>query len=179
MTVLNRLLGLALGLALLGGGFLAVVEAALAALDRSPWLVPHDQWGRQIGELTWDDRTLVLVAGLTVLTGVVLLVAQLWPARPSVVPIAEHRPHRLAALDGRGFENLLRRTALEDEDVLDARVRLRRRSARVSARAPGNAELHGVQSRARERVQARVDELGLQTPLGVKLRVQHAKARVR
>jgi hypothetical protein len=179
MTVLNRLLGLALGLALVGGGLLAVMEAALAALDRSPWLVPHGQWGRAMGELAWDDRTFMVVAALTVLAGVLLLVLQVWPARPSVVPIVEERPDRLAALDGRGFADLLRRSAREDEDVLDARVRLRRRSARVVARAPSNAQLRTVQSRAAERVQARVDELRLQRPPAVKVRVRHAKARVR
>lgn len=179
MSVLNRLLGLALGLALLGGGLLAAVEAVLAALDRSPWLVPHDRWGPSLSQLAWDDRTLVVVAALTVLAGILLLVTQLWPTRPSVVPIVEQRPDRLALLDGRGLEDLLRRSALEDGDVVDARVRLRRRTARVSARAPRDAEVRSVQSRARDRVQARADQVDLQRPLAVKVRVQHARARVR
>lgn len=177
MNVLNRLVALALGLALLAAGLLAAVEAVLAALDRSPWLVPHEQWRRSLAQLEWDDRTLMVVAALTVLAGVLLLVAQLWPTRPSVVPMVEQRPDRLAALDGRGFEDLLRRSALEDGDVLDARVRLRRRTARVSARAPRDADLQSVQSRTRDRIRGRVDELGLQRPPAVKVRVQQGEAR--
>lgn len=179
MTVLNRLLGLALGLALLGAGLLAAVETVLAFLQRPPWLVRYDEWTPALAELTWDDRTLIVIAASTVLAGILLLLLQLWPGRPSALPIVEQRPNRLAALDGRGLQELLRRSAVEDGDVLDADVRVRRRAARVSGRVAQDAQPRAVQSRTRERVQARVNELGLQRPLKVKARMKRSGVRVR
>lgn len=179
MTVLNRVLGLALGLALLGGGLLAVVEAILAFLARPSWLVRYEEWSPELAQLTWDNRALTVTAALTVLAGVVLVVVQLWPGRPSALPLVDQRPNRLAALDGRGLRELLRRSAVDDGDVLGADVRVRRRTARVSGRVASDAQPRTVESRTRERVQARVDELGLQRPLKVKVDMKRSRARVR
>lgn len=179
MTVLNRLLGLALGLALFGAGMLAVVEAVLAFLQRPPWVVPYERWSPRLDQLTWGDRTLVVAAALTVLVGALLVVVQLWPTRPSALRIADQRANRVAALDGRGLQELLRRSAVEDGDVLDADVRVRRRAARVSGHLAQDAQSRTVQSRTRERVQARVDELRLQRPLKVKVDMKRSRARTR
>ncbi|HEV2766362.1 MAG TPA: DUF6286 domain-containing protein [Acidimicrobiales bacterium] len=179
MTVFNRLLGLALGLALFGAGLLAVVEAVLAFLGRPPWLVPYDQWAPGLDQLSWDDRNLMVAAALLVLAGILLVVLQLWPGRPSALRIADQRANRLAAIDGRGLQELLRRSAVDDGDVVHADVRVRRRAARVSGRVPQDAHPRTVQSRTRERVQARVDELRLQRPLKVKVDMKRSKARAR
>jgi len=168
-----------LGLALLAAGLLAVVETVLIFLGRPVWLVPHDQWAPALAELTWADRTLMVTAALLFLVGLLLVALQLWPGRPTALRMVEHRPNRLAALDGRGLQELLRRSAVEDEDVLDADVRVTRRAARVSVRIPQDASLGAVQSRTRERVQERVDGLQLQRSLKVAVRMDRSKARVR
>lgn len=179
MKIANRLLGMLLGLALLGVGLLAVVETVLAFLGRPAWLVPYDQWASALAELTWGHRTLMVIAVLLVLVGLLLIVLQLWPARPTALRMIEQRPNRLAALDGRGLQELLRRSAVEDEDVLSADVRVSRRAARVSGRVPQDASVRAVQSRTRERVQERLDDLQLERSLRVAVRMERSKARVR
>lgn len=179
MNIANRLLGMILGLALLGGGLLAAVEAALAFAQRPRWLVPYDQWAPAVAELAWDDRTLMVAAALIVLAGLLLVILQLWPGRPDALRIVEEKPNRLAALDGRGLEELLRRSAVDDGDVLTADVRVSRRTARVSGRVPQDARPRAVQWRTRDRVQQRVDSLRLQRPLKVRVHMERGKARVR
>lgn len=179
MTVVNRLMGLLVGVVLLAGGLLLATETLLAFLQRPPWVVPYDQLAGVVSSLTWRDRTLTATAALIVLVGGALVILQLWPERPSRLPLVEERANRLAALDARGLQDLLRRSAVDDEDVLDAAVRVSRRTARVSGRAPRDARSRAVESRTRERVQALVDGLGLQRPLKVKVQIKHSKARVR
>lgn len=179
MTILNRILGLLVGLVLLTGGLLLMAEAVLAYLGRRPWLAPSDEWAPAFSELSWQDPAVIVAAVLSVLVGLGILVLQLWPQRPAALRVVEDRANRLAALDGRGVQELLRRAAVDDDDVLHARVRLSRRTAKVSSRVPQDAPLRAVQSRSRMRVRARVDELQLQRPLRVKVRARRSKARVR
>lgn len=179
MNVLNRLLGLLVGLTLLGAGLLLVVETVLSFLQRPAWLVPLDEWATELSSLAWQDRTLMVVAALCVAAGVALIVLQLWPGRPDALRLIEQRVNRLAALDGRGLEELLRRTAVDDGDVLGAAVRVSRRKARVEGSVPRDAELSAVRSRTRERLQASVRELRLERPLKVVVRLRRSKVRAR
>lgn len=179
MNALNRLLGLLVGLTLLGAGLLLVVETALSFLQRPSWLVPLDRWATELSGLAWQDRTLMVVAALCVVAGVGLVTLQMWPARPAALRLIEQRVNRLAALDGRGLEELLRRAAVDDSDVLGAAVRVSRRTARVKGSVPQDASLSAVRSRTRERVQAAVRELRLERPLKVVVRMRRSKVRVR
>lgn len=179
MNIVNRLLGLLVGLLLLGAGVLAAAETVLAFLGRQPWVVPVDRGASTLSELTWDDRTLMVAAVLTLVGGLLLVILQLWPRRTTALPMVEQKQDRLAAVDSRGLAELLRRSAVEDSDVLDADVRVSRRAARLSGRVPQDASLREVQSRTRERVQARVDALRLHHAVKVKVRMRRGKARVR
>lgn len=179
MNALNRLLGLLVGLTLLGAGLLLVVETVLSFLQHPAWLVPLDQWATEVSSLAWQDRTLMVAAVLCVVGGVGLITLQLWPARPAALRLIEQRVNRLAALDGRGLEELLRRAAVDDGDVLEAAVRVRRRTARVEGRVPQDAPVSAVRSRTRERLRASVRELRLERSLKVVVRMRRSKVRVR
>lgn len=181
MRILNRVLGLLLGLLLLGAGVLAAVETVLSFLGRPAWLVAVDQWAPALSELTWDDRTLIVVAALTLVVGVTLVGLQLWPARPRSFPMVEPKQDRLVALDSRGLQELLRRSAVDDGDVLDATVRVSRRRVRVSGLVPQDQDtpVRRVQSRTRERLQSRVDDLRLHRSVKVRVRMRRGKVRVR
>ncbi|MEX0659360.1 MAG: DUF6286 domain-containing protein [Egibacteraceae bacterium] len=179
MNALNRLLGLLVGLTLLGAALLLVVETVLSFLQRPAWLVPLDQWATELSSLSWQNRTLMVVAALCVVAGVGLVTLQLWPARPAALRLIEQRVNRLAALDGRGLEELLRRTAVDDGDVQGAAVRVSRRKARVEGSVPRDAQVSAVRARTRERVQACVRELRLERPLKVVVRLRRSKVRVR
>ena len=55
MILVNRLLGLALGLALLTGGALIVGEVLLAITEQRPWVIDRTALDQQLSQLTWSD----------------------------------------------------------------------------------------------------------------------------
>lgn len=181
MRIVNRVLGLLLGLLLLGAGVVAAVETVLDFLGRPAWLVSVDQWAPTLSELTWDDRTLIVVAALTLAAGVALVGLQLWPARVRTFPMVEPKQDRLVALDSRGLQELLRRSAVDDGDVLDATVRVSRRRVRVSGLVPHDRDtpVRRVQTRTRERLQSRIDDLRLHHSVKVRVHMKRSKVRVR
>ena len=179
MNALNRLLGLLLGLLLLGLGIFAVVEAVVAELGRPGLLLERQAWDELLRGLTWESDWLMLTSTLVLLAGVALLAVQLWPGTPSRVPIAQSDADRRADIDGRGVQELLRRRAVEDEDVLGATARVRRRSARVRVQAPPDADASEVKDRVGQTLRERIDELGLESRLRTKVDVRRAKERVR
>jgi hypothetical protein len=179
MNIVNRLLGLLVGLLLLAAGVVVVIEAVLALLDRPGWLVDRQAWDAFLLELAWDHRGLLVVAGLLVLAGVALLLLQLRSATPTAFRLAGEDPHRDVTVEGRGLQELLRRRAAEDEDVLSASVRVRSRNARVSVQVPPDADEDAVRDRVKEAVDARIADLGLERPLTSKVDAQRSRERVR
>lgn len=179
MSVLNRLLALLLGLFLLGVGVLASVESVLVGMDRPGWFLQRRAWDELLRGLTWEHRGLMLSAAFVLLVGIALLAVQLWPGTPSRLRLAKATPDRRATIDGRGLKEVLRRRAVEDEDVFVATVRLRRRRARVTVSAPPDAKGAEVRARVREKLRKRIDDLQLEKRLRVKVAVRRAKARVR
>lgn len=179
MSVLNRLLALLLGLFLLGVGILASVESALVGMDRPGWFLQRRAWDELLHGLTWEHRGLILSAAVVLLVGIILLVVQLCPDTPSRLRLADATPDRRATIDGRGIKEVLRRGAVEDEDVLEATVRLRRRRARVTVSTAPEANGADVRARVHEKLRKRVDDLQLEKRLRVKVAVRRGKARVR
>lgn len=148
MRAVNRVLSLLLGLVLLAGGLLVVVEAVLAAADQSSWLIPADSWYQFLTENTLGD-TVVLIAALAVgLLGLILLVAELRPWPPARLPL------HLETADGRWWvtrraaERRLAAAAENVSGVGGARARLRTRRGRWRV---------GVRAQAREDSQQEVE----------------------
>jgi hypothetical protein len=179
MNALNRLLGLLLGLALLAAAGILVVETVIAAMDRPGWLVDRQELDGLLRGLMWEDRGLVLTGALVVLAGLVLLAVQFWPGTPARIPVAQDDPNRRAGIEGRGMQELLRRRAMEDEDVLGASARVRRRTAQVTVDVPGDADGRELKTRVRQALRERIDELRLEKRLRTKVVVRRAKERVR
>lgn len=179
MNVLNRLLALLLGLVLLGVGVLATVESVLVGMDRPGWLLQRRAWDEFLRGLTWQHPELMLSAAVVLLVGIALLAVQLWPATPSRLRLAKATPDRRATIDGRGIKEVLRRRAVEDEDVLEATVRLRRRRARMKVSTPPDVKGAEVRARVHEKLRQRIDDLQLEKRVRVKVGVRRAKARVR
>lgn len=179
MEVINRLLGLLLGLALLAAGLLIIVETAVVAAGRSGWLVDREVWGEAVGQLQWDDRNLVVVATIVAVLGLALALLQLWPARPRFLPLSPRGQARRDAIDGRGLQELLRRAAAQDHDVMKAYVAVRRRKAKVKVRTPSDADSKAVRARVKQQVRARVDALDLKRPISPRVKVERSRERVR
>jgi hypothetical protein len=179
MAVINRLLGLLVGLALLAAGLILIAETALAAMGRAGWLVDRDALGDAAGQLQWADHTVVGVAAIVAVASLALALLQLWPARARPVAMSPHGADRRDAIAGKGLERLLRRAAAEDDDVVGADVAVRRRKAKVKVRVPADADARAVRMRVARRVQDRLDALGLERPISPRVKTQRSKERVR
>lgn len=175
MTVVDRLLGLILGLALAWAGLLILIEAARAALGEQPWLVDVSAWNQALGDLAWNDPVLLLVLAGTVLLGLILLIMELKPRRPGHFVMQDQRDDRNTTVDRRGLEDRLRRRVVDDEDVVDANVRVGRRRARVTASVPPDTSPRSVRERLESKVRAALDELSLRARLRPAVKVQRTR----
>lgn len=179
MAVINRLLGLLVGLALLAGGLLLIVETALAAAGRAGLLADRNVLEDAARQLQWDDRNVVVVAAIVAVAALAVALLQLWPARARTIAMSPHGTDRRDAIDRKGLEKLLRRAGAEDHDVLGADVAVRRRKAKVKVRAPADADAGAVRTRVAEQLRARLDALQLEKPMSPRVTVKRSKERVR
>jgi hypothetical protein len=157
MRAASRILAGLLALAAVVGGVLLIVEVAVAALERSPWLVAWDRWWRSAQEEEWSSGDVRTVALVLVLVGLVLLVVALSRWRPTRLPLREEPGVVGGDLRRASLEGALGRTVEDLDGVEHARVRVVGGRARVrvdsSRREPG--DLGGqVERRVAERLAA-------------------------
>lgn len=153
MAIVNRLLGVVLGLALLAGGLLLVIETVLAGIGRPAVLVDRGRIAETLGaeQTTWSSTLVTSVLVGLVVVGLVLLLLQLVPRLPDTLPV-EGDDGRGAAVDRRALAGQLRAAATEDNEVLRARSSVRRNRASVRAKAVPGAEASSVRARLEETV---------------------------
>jgi hypothetical protein len=175
VTVINRMLGLVLGLALLVAGVVTVVEVVAARLGRPPWVVPTSAWDQTLGALRWDVT--VLVAMLVI--GLVLLLLELWPRQPQVLPLQPASPDRTAAVDRRGLQEHLRQIVAEDPSVTTVRVQAGKRKVAVQAEVPPSEDVATVRQRLESRLTEALDRLDLQRPVRPTVQLDRGEERVR
>lgn len=177
MRLTNRLLALLLGLALGGAGGLAVAELVAGLTGRAPLLVPRGTWHQRLSALEWSDPALTGAAAGLVVLGLVLLLAQVVPRRPLELPLQPAEDQE-ASIDRRGLQEVLRRVAIADPDVIGATVRVRRR-AKVRVQLPPKGERRAARDRLQQSLAAAVGELGLSKRLAVKVDARQGRERVR
>jgi len=169
MRVLNRILAAVLALALFVGGLLVAVEIVVAAFDRRPWVLPHDQWYRSATERSWQAAPPRWIFIGLVVAGLVLLWSQLARRRPSTLALT---PAAVPADVGRrSLERALVREASRVEGVAGARARVD--GARAEVVATTNRRLTGeLQPRVADAVGRRVQSLGLARPPAMRVKVR-------
>jgi hypothetical protein len=142
MRVVNRLLSLLLGLALVCGGLLVAAEAMATALGAGPFGIPVNHWAALLEHRRLQDAWAVVGFGVATAVGAVLLLVEVWPWRPQRVAIGVDGPTSWW-LSRRYVEMELRRATLDATPAshVMASVRLHRRrwEVRVRAAAPTDA----------------------------------------
>lgn len=176
MSLVNRVLAALVALALLLGGVLAAVEIGLAAIGRSPWLVPHDQWSTWLQEHAWNTAIVrVILAGLVVL-GLTLLWVALRRGKPNTLALPARASGVQFTASRRGVEATLAAAARRTDGITSANATAGRRTVRVKAgtsmRSPGD-----LQQRVTNAVTERLDELGLTQTLRARVALSRKEAR--
>ncbi|MCZ9352148.1 DUF6286 domain-containing protein [Streptomyces mutabilis] len=152
---------------LLVGAFL--YDIAAVRTGRSA-LAPRRELARQLAERPLDDTWVLVGAGVAAALGLWLLVLALTPGLRKVLPMRRTLPDVRAGLHRDAAATVLRDRAMEVAGVQSARVRMRRRKARVRALSHFR-ELDDVRTDLDGVLDDAVRGLGLARPPAVSVRV--------
>ncbi|MGH8908514.1 MAG: DUF6286 domain-containing protein [Egibacteraceae bacterium] len=161
MIVVNRLLGLLLGLGLLTAGVIVVSEATLGLTGRASWLIDRTVASRELAQLSWDDPRALPISVTLLVIGIVLVLAQLKPRRPTTLPLPDSTEHCRCAVERRSVEMRLASVASSDDDVATASARVGRRRAKINARTTHDVPVPEVADRVRAALAEELARLGL------------------
>ncbi|MGW7281128.1 DUF6286 domain-containing protein [Streptomyces sp. NPDC054844] len=152
---------------LVAGAFLYDVVAVRAGRPALGW---RRELARQLADRPLDDTWVLVGAGVATALGLWLLALALTPGLRKVVPMRRTRPDVRAGLHRDAAATVLRDRAMEVAGVQSARVRMRRRKARVRALSHFR-ELDDVRTDLDGALDDAVRGLGLARPPVVSLRV--------
>ncbi|WP_217162728.1 DUF6286 domain-containing protein [Streptomyces sp. AC512_CC834] len=157
----------ALLLLLLAGIFLYDIAAVRAGRSALGW---RRDLARQLADRPVDDTWALVGAGVAAALGLWLVVLALTPGLRRLLPMRRTRPDVRAGLHRNAAAEVLRDRAMEVSGVQSARVRMRRRKARVRALSHFR-ELDDVRAEVDGALDDAVRGLGLARPPAVSLRV--------
>lgn len=177
MRLLDRLLGLAIGVALTTIGVVAVAELILDALGRRPWLLT-EEFVSQLEQIGLERLAAQAILVVGVLLGLALFLLAAWPRGARTVPL-RNEPRRRGGVDRRSLESHLVTLAGTDEDVARARVRIRGARARLRLELIRGSDRRATRRRVREAAKSELTAIGVRRPRRVRVRSQIGKQRVR
>ncbi|MYV51956.1 DUF6286 domain-containing protein, partial [Streptomyces sp. SID3212] len=128
----------------------------------------------ELAEQPLDETWLMLSACVAMALGVWLILLALTPGLRALLPMRREFAHVRAGIDRSAAALVLRDRALEVSGVRSARVRVRRRKARVRALAHFR-ELDDVRADLDSALGAGLGDLGLARPLALSVRVRRPK----
>lgn len=176
MAVLNRLVMIILGVAVIVVGGLLVAEAVADIAGRS-LLVDRDLIGVTARELTWGAPELLPVWVVLIAVGVVLLLLSLLRGQPSVVALPVSGEGRYADVSRRSVAAILSEVAQDDEGVRSAHASVSTRAAAVDAVARPGVDTRVVKQRVEQAVADRLAHLQLAGTVRPRVSVTRSRER--
>ncbi|WP_378739903.1 DUF6286 domain-containing protein [Nocardia brasiliensis] len=151
----------------------AVAVSLIQRLVGAREYLSYDTVATNLHGLTWHDMP-VLVAGVAAaVLGFVLLALALWPGRAAVLPLAADDGMSAGVTRG-GLRSALRSTAGTVDGVSAARIKVRRKAVKVSARTD-RAGSDGLPEAICETLTRRVQEIGPQPVRRVRAKLRGPK----
>ncbi len=139
-------------------GALVAAEVISALLGRPLRWVPYDRLLSWASSTRWDDPRVMLGAGLITALGLLLVLLALIPGRPRLIPVKTGDPDLIIGMQPRSFTRALAHAAEQVPGVDHAQVRLRGRTAEVTAHSLLR-EPAGLAEAVRQSVLARITAL--------------------
>jgi hypothetical protein len=133
MRVANRPLAFILAAALLAVSVVVIAEVIGFAAHHSPLLVHWTTWSDWAGKTRWDDFVVRGWAGVLIAVGLVLVGLEVKPSRATRLPLGSADRATDTSVTRRGLARMLRTEATRVDGITGATVRVRRRSAHVTA----------------------------------------------
>ena len=180
MRTANRLLTLVVSVAFVVFGVVLAVEVVAKLFGLSPVLVDWTGAVRAGRTDEWSSVSVRVLASAVTAVGLLLLLAQLKPRRIDRLGVGTDDPHTDAAVTRAGVRTALRLAAEGVDGISAAKVKLRRRRAKVIASTRASQpELHReLDADVLAAVGDRLTALELTRPLQVRTRVQTRKAQL-
>jgi hypothetical protein len=175
-TWLNRAVSALLALALLIGSALVLAEVVAAAVDRGPWLVPYPEWTEWMRSHSWNDWVVNTILVGLVLVGLLLLALALRRGKPATLPLRDRTPGVKMKASRKSVERSLAAAASRTSGVTGADASVRRRSARIGAKATARSD-SGLRQEVESAVKERLDSLGLARNLRTRVSVSTKEGR--
>lgn len=160
MRLTNRVVSVLLALAIIVAGLVVPVEIVRGALSKPHWLLPWEAATSNLRRDSWQSGPVRSILIVAVAVGLLLLVAQLKPRRPSAIPLAPLTPQVEASTTRRSLQSTLQHAAADVDGISSAKAVVRRQSAKVTA-VSHLRDSAGIEAEVRERVGRRLDALGL------------------
>jgi hypothetical protein len=176
MAVVNRLLALLLGLALLAAGAVLVVETVAATTGTQVLPIDRGALDSRLSDLQWTDFPVDVTIGVLLGLGALFLLLQLVPRPPDSLPPAAVNG-REAEIERKSVATVLAQRASDDPEVLRAKAKIKRRAAHVSAKAQPGADTRTVRDRLVEMVDDTLQPLQLRRRLRPRVSVQRSRER--
>jgi Family of unknown function (DUF6286) len=156
----TRGLAAVVALALLVASVVAVVKVAAAAAGREAVLLDHEAWTAWLSEQSWSDPVVRAILAGMVLVGLLLVVLALRRGRPASLPLRDRTPGVSVRASRRSVERSLVAAASRTSGIIGADASVRRRSARVEARAFARPDT-ALREQVEAAVKGRLGSLGL------------------
>jgi len=167
-TVFNRVLLAVVGLILVAGGALVIIQAIWTWTGNGFVWIPGDSWLSSFEHTAWSDPAAIAISIGVGALGLLLFAYEVIPRRPRVVPLATDSRGEWVLLRRSAEAHLQRRLAAE-VPVSPIRARLKtgplRWTLRIRARAAASTE-PALQARGQAELAA------LRAPEGSRVRVE-------
>lgn len=175
-VLFDRMAAVVAALVLLALGILTVVEVVHTALGQGGYaLVPWGSLADFGRRHAWDSTQVRVISALVAGVGLLLLVAEVWPRRPGLLTLSTDDGLVVAATTRRSLRRALATRAADVDGVSSATVRVRRRTANVTAftglRDPGD-----LSDRISTALSGWLDSLALTRPLELRIRLQQRRS---
>jgi hypothetical protein len=161
MRVANRLLAFILAAGLLAVSVVVIAEVIGFAAHHSPLLVHWTTWSHWAGNTHWDNFVIRVWAAILIAVGLVLVGLEIKPRRVTRLPLGSADSATDTSVTRRGLARMLRTEATRVDGITSATVRVRRRSARVTAAsgARGGAAAGALTEPVTQALRAHLDSL--------------------
>jgi hypothetical protein len=174
VRIFNRLLAFVVALAIAAAGIITIVEViGERAFSSGPVIIDWRgmlRWGQHN---TWQAMSVELACGATALVGLLLVLLQVKPRRPSRIPLQAGENTTVALTRG-GMATTVRAAALDVEGISGAKVKVRhsRIAVKVRSAAVTNSEAQAYSGPVHDAVSEQLDPLEPRQRQRIKVRVQ-------
>ncbi len=176
MRYTNRILAAVLSVALVAGAVVLIVEV-IAALVGSPPVWVHWPSGYSwAAKTSWDSTVVRIIAISMVVVGLILFVLEVKRPRTTRLAVADSPAGITTAYTRAGVAAAVKSAAVGVDGVQAMSVGVRRRTATVTATTYQGRAFHDLHEPVARAAQARLNELRLQSPPKLRIRI---KARTR